>query len=239
MPAAPWGVWATLAWMLAVFAASLAAGFASVAGFLLYEILIHGKSPGEVPVFAMGTDGDFVAFSLLVQTALGAGVLMLAVALRRGYPPGEYLAAKEVGLREYVPWIILMVVYNAVSEWIAVLLDIPAPEWMVSVFTSADCMPCLMIGLIVIAPPFEEFFFRGFVFKGVQARLGSFWAIVFATVPWSLLHIQYESFYYIASLTGLGLVFALARWRTGSCLVPLLMHVVNNAVSSVEMLWYI
>jgi membrane protease YdiL (CAAX protease family) len=48
----------------------------------------------------------------------------------------------------------------------------------------------LVIGACVLAPLFEETFFRGFLFQGLAAWRGAFWGAVISSTLWSAVHMQ-------------------------------------------------
>lgn len=186
------------------------------------------------------TNGDYVWIALILTLLISGPVLLLAVRLRRDYPASSYLALKKATTWQYITWIFLMVVFAESSNLLLYLLGIDiTPQWMIEVYQSATCMPCFLLAIIVAAPLFEEFIFRGFVFTGINQRLGPLWAVVFATVPWTLIHFQYFQYgwYYLAITLGLGLLMSLARAKTGSIYVPLAMHMIANTIASIEVEW--
>jgi membrane protease YdiL (CAAX protease family) len=85
-----------------------------------------------------------------------------------------------------------------------------------------------------VAPIWEELLFRGLLIAGLQpTRLGASGAVLVSAAVWALIHGQYD-FYGIATIFACGLLFGAARLRTGSILVPIAMHVVQNALALLE-----
>ena len=88
-----------------------------------------------------------------------------------------------------------------------------------------------MIALVVVPALFEEILFRGFMFRGLQAtRLGNLGAILVTSLTWSVIHLQY-SLDLIVVLFLLGIFFGIARLRSGSTAVTIVMHGTFNLVS--------
>ena len=233
----PWGLLGTALWTILIGVAFVGSGVLSGMFFFGYKAL-SGEPASDAMFQQMSRDGDLLWLSVLIQVFLCGLVLLSAVVLRKGYSAREYLAFYSPGVRGYAPWVVLLVVYNSVSEYLMHVLQIPTPQWMFDVFASADCMICLLVAVVFLSPPLEELIFRGFVFRGVQTRLGVFWAVVLASIPWTLLHMQYPGVYHMGMIMGLGIIFALARWRTGSIYVPIVMHVINNGAAAVQMFFF-
>jgi membrane protease YdiL (CAAX protease family) len=90
-----------------------------------------------------------------------------------------------------------------------------------------------------VAPIFEEIFFRGFLFQGIRySRLGPIGAIGMTSFFWAIIHLQYDV-YGITTLFALGLLFGIARLKTGSIHLLMVMHSVTSLVATIEMVLYI
>ena len=87
----------------------------------------------------------------------------------------------------------------------------------------------IVVGVGLVAPVCEEFFFRGFFLQGLKSRGGPpFKALVWSAVFFSALHLDPVGF---LARVELGLLFGWLWLRTGSLWPSLLAHVANNAVS--------
>ena len=233
----PWGVWATIGWMILMTASFILASLIAVVPFAAWVRLTGDPSRFQDTLANMVENGDFVWINYLVTLPVLGSVLALAILLRRGYSPLEYLALKNARPAGWVIWPLLLAGFSIGSDLFMSLIGVdPVADWMVDVFYSARCFSCLILAVVLIAPLLEELVFRGFVYTGIQARLGHFWAVIFSTAPWALMHLQYqEQWYFMVLIFVLGLLFAIARWRTNSVLVPVAMHMLQNALASVEM----
>ena len=128
-----------------------------------------------------------------------------------------------------------MACFVAASEGLKFLLGRElVPEFMTEVYTTSEFPPLLWIAVIVMAPLFEEFLFRGFLFAGwSQSKLGATGAIFLTSFLWAALHTQYE-FYYIALIFAFGILAGLARHRTRSLAMPIVVHSVVNLIATIE-----
>ena len=70
------------------------------------------------------------------------------------------------------------------------LVSVP-PNWIVSRFPHTTLgFGLLVIGACVLAPLFEETFFRGFLFQGLASWRGAFWGAVISSALWSAGHLR-------------------------------------------------
>jgi membrane protease YdiL (CAAX protease family) len=91
----------------------------------------------------------------------------------------------------------------------------------------------LAVGLIY--PVAEEFFFRGALLGLVRRRFGDVVGILVPAIVFALVHIQYD-WRGMAFILLDGLIFGLARVRTGSLYVAMLLHVIGNSYAVWERL---
>jgi membrane protease YdiL (CAAX protease family) len=92
----------------------------------------------------------------------------------------------------------------------------------------------------VLAPIFEEFFFRGFLFgvlRQIPARLGKVnlgpWiAALIVAIVFGAAHLgSASSTQFLVPLGIFGFVLCIVRWRTGSLYPCIALHALNNAVA--------
>ena len=97
---------------------------------------------------------------------------------------------------------------------------------------AAGVLPLLWLSAVVVAPVTEELFFRGFLHRGwAPSWLGVSGTIVVTAALWAVLHQQYNIlgilFIFVA-----GLIFGWMRQRSGSTLLPMILHTVNNLLAT-------
>ncbi len=89
----------------------------------------------------------------------------------------------------------------------------------------------IIVGTVVIlAPLFEEFFFRGFLFQQFRSTLGTTHAILLSALVFAAVHLSIESF---LPLFGLGVILGLVYHHTQSLWASILTHALWNAATSV------
>jgi uncharacterized protein len=84
---------------------------------------------------------------------------------------------------------------------------------------------------VVLAPLLEELAFRGALFGLLRPRLGPGPTVGVTALVFTLAHAQYGPPELIQVLVD-GVLFGLARLRTGSTRVPFCMHVLGNALAA-------
>ncbi len=81
----------------------------------------------------------------------------------------------------------------------------------------------------VVAPIFEEFFYRGFVFQALRERRGTWGAAVISSVGFAAAHFDFDPVALAnRALIGVGLCWLFAR--TGRLLPGMFAHSINNAI---------
>jgi uncharacterized protein len=115
------------------------------------------------------------------------------------------------------------------SFLILTALGLPAtPQDAVAVFGNVSSRPLMLAMLAVacvLAPIYEEMFFRGVLYRACRQRLGRPIALILSSVLFGILHTNAAGF---LSLTLLGGVLAVAYEYTGDIRVPILAHGIFN-----------
>lgn len=83
---------------------------------------------------------------------------------------------------------------------------------------------------LLLAPPIEEFVFRGAVFGGLKERWGAVFSGVIATLLFVILHLPETWFHWpaLVSVTIAGVALLAARVHTDSLMPPIVMHFFYN-----------
>jgi len=92
-----------------------------------------------------------------------------------------------------------------------------------------------VVAAVVLAPLAEELLFRGLLHRSLRRRLSLAPATVLSSVLFAVVHVDVALSQPIAlvGLTLVGGILAIAYERTGSLLVPVVIHAVHNAVTIV------
>jgi membrane protease YdiL (CAAX protease family) len=90
-----------------------------------------------------------------------------------------------------------------------------------------------IVAAVVLAPIAEELLFRGLLHRALRVRLSIVPATLISSVLFAIVHVDVALSQPLAlvGLTVVGAVLAIAYERTGSLLVPILIHAVHNAIT--------
>jgi membrane protease YdiL (CAAX protease family) len=223
---APWGILATIGWLLAAFAISAVVASA-VFG-------IWAASQARPPASAY--DGVVIAFGTFVSIPVQIAVFAFA-ARTRGWPPALYLGLVMPRRGEIIVAAICVVAlaltFDAVL-WLSGRDLVPAFQieaWRSA--ADAGWLTAMIVAIVVVAPIGEEVAFRGFLFRGLARPGWEMYAIAAIALVWALLHIQYD-WLGMAQIFVAGLVLGWFRWVTGSTLLTIGMHMLINMQSMFE-----
>jgi len=163
-------------------------------------------------------------------------VLVLAVRWARA-PVAPYLGLVLPRSRDLAAGLVLVGVLLALADGLTRLAgrDVVSPFQIDSYRAARAAGDLLMLWLAVsvIAPVIEEVTFRGFLYRGWAGPLGPGGAVVATALLWALLHVQYDALD-IAQIFVLGLALGYIRWRSGSTLLTILLHMLNNIIATIE-----
>lgn len=93
----------------------------------------------------------------------------------------------------------------------------------------------VLVMAVVVAPVAEEIIFRGFLYPAAKKYAGAFISAVATSLLFAGLHGHLPS---LPALCTLAICLVLAYEKTGSLLVPMIMHAVFNAVSVTAILFF-
>jgi len=236
----PWGFWATLGYSAIVFAVFLALQLLTVGAFVSAEKVQHPELDPEVYAKNLSSNGLCIAMMVIISGLICTPLTLLFAKLRKNISLKDYIGFKEPQKREWVKWLLILAAFLFLSDGVSHLLRQPiVPPFMVEAYKTASSLPALLLAIIVVAPIFEEIFFRGFLFQGIRySRLGPVWAVGMTSLIWAVIHVQY-GIYGIATVFVLGLFFGIARLKTDSIHLLMVMHSVVGLVATVETAVYV
>jgi len=151
---------------------------------------------------------------------------------RRSLSVTDYLALYPVGPRVLAIWLGGTLVFYGLFVFLPTLIatqtgfsmPVPRPSFL------------YFVTIVIIAPAIEEVVFRGFMFIGLlHSRTGIAGAIFITTAIWTAAHYRIDVDW-ISDLHALGIIFSfgillcIARIRSNSLLLPLIMHSSWNAL---------
>jgi uncharacterized protein len=231
-----WKFWGTALWGLFVFAAMFVGQVAVIAYFVMLR-----DGPVDVAA-AIHVVGGGLTISLSVIMGLPAVVLALWIAIRLSATSfADYLALRWTSWRNLFIGVAALIALVAGWELLsrAVGREV-APGFMLDVLKSAQAdgaLWLLVIAFCVAAPMSEEFFARGFLYRGwSESRLGPAGAIVLSSLAWTSLHLQYDWFFF-GEIFSIGLLFGYLRYRTNSTWLTVVLHGLNNLAATIQSIW--
>jgi membrane protease YdiL (CAAX protease family) len=231
-----WKFWGTALWGLFIFAAMFAGQIAVVAWFVLRR-----EGPIDLAA-AIHVVGGGLTISLSVIMGLPAVLAALWISIRVSRTPfADYLALR------WPSWINLLIgvaaLFVLVMGWDLLSRATGrevAPGFMGEVLKSAradGALWLLVIAFTVAAPITEEFFARGFLYRGwSESFLGPVGAIILSSVVWTALHLQYDWFFF-GEVFSIGLLLGYLRYRSNSTWLTVVVHGLNNLAAVVQTIW--
>ena len=238
--ATPWGFWTTLGFSAIIFALFSALQVLIVIVFVFFTKAQHPELDLEVYAKSLPSNGLCLAISELVSALICIPLTLLFAKLRKSISVKDYIGFKEPLKREWIKWLLVLAAFLFLSDGVSFSLGHTiVPPFMVDVYKTASFLPALLFAIIIVAPIFEEIFFRGFLFQGIRySRLGPVGAIGITSLFWAVIHLQYDV-YGITTLFALGLLFGIARLKTDSIHLLMVMHSLTGLVATIETVLYV
>jgi membrane protease YdiL (CAAX protease family) len=187
------------------------------------------QGPGAVEMLAN------VVFLLMVCVAL-----LFYLRQIRGLDPVELFGIRRVSLGRVMGWAVLWLApllvvvwgFNWVTmEWLKSIWPDLALQDSVKLFLENGHLGTRLImagAAVIVAPLVEETVFRGFVYGVVKRFTDPIFAAIISSALFALAHFHLGS---AVPLFVLALGFVGAYERTGSLLVPMVMHAIFNGIS--------
>ncbi len=223
---APFGFWVTTAVGALSFVVSL--GFVIVFALVLNYLKIENAK-----------DQSRWILPATVCTALGPVILFALVCWRKGgvfrYCRIKMMSWKLLGSCMLI--FIGMMIFTIILQEI---FNMPAvTEWQDDLFagsTQAELI-YIFIAVVILAPIWEELFFRGFVHVGWLKALGPIFTVALLSLVWALFHQAQYSPFYLVCIFIFGVVLGLVRIKTDNLTPCIFLHFLNNLFSFVYTLY--
>jgi membrane protease YdiL (CAAX protease family) len=202
---------------------------AVIAGGIVLAVVLYirlGRAPGErdIPVaVAIALDMAAKGFSLAALWAIFRLRKEPLALVRRDPGPGRAVAGGAVAGLAFLP---VATGASMLQVWVygreVQLQDIV----LQAAEASAPAFALVAIFAVAIAPPFEEFAFRGFLHSGLRNRLGPLAASSITALVFAGYHFHLDA---IPVLFLFGLWLSWLRERTGGLTAPIAAHACYNA----------
>lgn len=194
-----------------------------------------------IPYFATLTEDDINGYNFAILYLLQTIVFMLPlftiVFLRKGFkwkffgfePISIKATIKYILLGYFIYWVVMMVITNLMLEFNVELPGFSMQESHMPLMGSSSIEWVLsVLIMIVIAPIFEEIFFRGFIFKTMLERSRTWIAFLISGAIFAGIHFEFDTF---MPLFFLGLILNWIFFETKSIYPGILFHIINNAIA--------
>jgi membrane protease YdiL (CAAX protease family) len=235
-----WKFWGTSLWGVLIFIALfLGQGAIILVLLLMQDGPLHLSSLAD-SLRHVVTGGW--ALSLSVMTGLPAVLLAIWVATRMARQRfADYLALTRPSWK----WLLIGAVSLAalVESWDLLSKSLGrdvAPGFMMDTLRAAQAdntLWLLVIAIVVAAPVTEEFFVRGFLYRGwSESFLRVPGAIVLSSLVWTLMHLQYDWFF-LGEVFSIGLLLGYLRYRGNSTWLTIVIHGLNNLAATIQTIW--
>ena len=235
-----WGPWQTIGLGVAIFAINFTIEAVVVVAFFVSKWVTNPGGDLFKLAQSLSTNGLLISVATITSGIIGVGFIILFIRIREGASISEYLGLKKI--KGVIILILLgtVIVLLAISFGMEQVIKEPQDTtFMVDTYRTSVWPVMFWISVVVFAPAFEEAFFRGFLFSGLQySRIGAVGTIFLTAVTWAVLHIQYSPFGMVSILV-LGLVFGIVRLKTNSLWSTIFLHSLWNLAATIQTVLYI
>jgi membrane protease YdiL (CAAX protease family) len=233
-----WGPWATAGFGVVIGVVSFGAQVVSV---IVTLAVVFASSPELVQedffLDLYSVLGLCTSVATIASAVVGGGILLILIIARKGISIKDYLALKKIPLKTTFISLSIVAAVIIVGDIANYALGQKLnADFMVDIYYTSMSPVLLWIAIVIVAPIYEEAFFRGFMYTGfVNTRIGVAGTVILTSFVWTALHSVQYGIYQLITLFFIGLILGFARHRTGSLWVPIIMHSFMNAVAMVEL----
>jgi hypothetical protein len=223
--APPWGIPATILWVLAAFLLSIVVATVAFAAW-----------QGDHSPRTFAYDGVVITIGAFASVPVQIAVLAFA-ARWRGWAPADYFALNVPRRGEFV-FAALCVIALDLAFDVSLYFsgrDL-VPSFQVEAYQTAKdagWLIWLTLAIVAVAPIGEEIAFRGFLYRGLVRPGSEMLAIAVIALAWAMLHIQYD-WLGMAQIFAAGLMLGWFRWASGSTTLTIFMHILINLEAMIE-----
>jgi len=175
-------------------------------------------------------NGDLVARQAVWSGLVGSLFILVSVWLWKRREAVEFLGLRSVHFKRYLPWAGIFIIMVLLIEGLGHLSPVFRTDFMAKVLGSSTNLPLLLLGVGIMAPVFEELLLRGLLLGSIRNIADEHASIFITAGIFTAMHLQY-SWSVMLLILPMGILLGYARTRSGSILVPVVLHVLNNSLS--------
>jgi membrane protease YdiL (CAAX protease family) len=232
-----WKFWGTAFWGFVVFAAMFVGQLAVVGWFLFRHGGPINQETFSEAVTVVVSNGMTISLSVITGLPAVAAALWIAIRIKHaGF--ADYLALRSFSWANLaigvVALFVLVMGWDALSRATGREVE---PGFMGDVLKTAranGALGLLIFAFCIAAPITEEFFARGFLYRGwSESFLRVPGAIVLSSLVWTGLHLQYN-WYFLGEVFSIGVLLGYVRYRSRSTWLTIILHGLNNFAAVVQ-----
>ena len=147
----------------------------------------------------------------------------------------DYLNLFLPKINTVMPFVLLAICFMVAMEYISnIYPEFFYSDFVIESYRQSKNLPLFYLGVVLLGPIFEEVLFRGFLFKGIEkSSFGSHGAVFISAILFSIVHIQYGVYILLFMMFPIALLLGYARLKSGSLILPILIHMINNLATCV------
>ena len=229
-----WGFWPTFGFGLVTGIVALFVQGIIFAAFVAANLMSNPGTFTLESINELAMNGLLISIATIVSSVICVGFIILVIKMRKNTVIATYLDLNPIGWKIILVLLAISVAFIVLASIVGNYAGVPdTSDFQLDLYRTSVWPALLWIAVVIFAPLFEEVLFRGFLFQGFQhSRVGVIGAIILTTLPWALLHVQYE-LYHIGTIFVLGLIYGFIRYKTKSLWSTLFMHTFNNLAAMI------
>ena len=206
-------------------------------------VLPTAKNATVGDIFFFGSnDGTVVSLSIMIGCVLLVAISALIIRIKGGNLR-QYLALEPFSLAVGIGMIGLLLIFMIGSQALTYMLDETPLSFVDPLYQSVSSVWLLVFAMVIVAPIYEELIFRGLLWSAIAEQFispfdsspksdhrGAIVASLVTSLIFAVIHLQY-GLYEISTIVVLALIFCYARIKSGSLILPMLLHIINNGAA--------
>lgn len=174
----------------------------------------------------------------LFSFALTLGIMFFAMRLKK-LPIKETLALNKPNIKQTLWFVMAFIILISIEEFTLYKLGLlETGQW--SEYSNFHIL-IRIFSICIVAPITEELVFRGLLFTRMKNKFGLKVAIILPSILFALLHLkladnQNQNLLVIITFTD-AIFYAVARNKTNSVYVPIILHIMSNIIALIEHLY--
>ncbi|WP_209959007.1 CPBP family intramembrane glutamic endopeptidase [Psychrobacter sp. PL19] len=225
-----WGVFVLIVGVVLAFFMSQLLGI-----YIAGKLLLPAASSSSVGnIFFFGSaNGTVVSVSIIISWVLLTALSVSTVHLKGG-KIRRYLALTPFSLTVAAGMFGLLLLFMIGSQALTYLLDKSPLLFVDPLYESVSSVWLLILAIVIVAPIYEELVFRGLLWSAIAEQFseqrGAIIASIITSLIFAVIHLQY-GLYEISTIVILAFIFCYARIKSGSLLLPIILHIINNGAA--------